>query len=92
MSGYTEEMIALIDAEVKPLIAERDALFDENARLSARIAQLEAELTLLSNKAGAAVVRYRAALQRLTDSFKYSTEVVTIAREALDVPSDHVQL
>jgi hypothetical protein len=28
-------------------------------------------------------VRYRAALFRLTDSFKYSTEVVTIAREAL---------
>jgi hypothetical protein len=47
------------------------------------IDRLEAELALLSDKACAAVVAYRAALAKLTDSFKYSTEVVTIAREAL---------
>ena len=45
---------------------------------------LAAELALLSDKSCAAVVAYRAALTQLTDSFKYSTEVVTIARNALE--------
>jgi hypothetical protein len=45
---------------------------------------LAAELALLSKKACAAVVIYRTALTKLTDSFKYSTEVVTIARQALE--------
>lgn len=48
---------------------------------------LKRELALLSDKACAAVYRYRQALQRLTDSFKYSTEVVSIAREALSEPA-----
>lgn len=43
-----------------------------------------AELALLSDKACAAVVHYRTALNKLTDSFKYSAEVVTIARDALE--------
>lgn len=55
----------------------------EVAKMEAERDALAAELTLLSDKACAAVVHYRAALMRLTDSFKYSTEVVTIAREAL---------
>lgn len=40
--SYTEEMIAEIDREVKPLIAERDALFDDNEKLWAYIVKLEA--------------------------------------------------
>lgn len=40
--SYTEEMIAEIEREVKPLIAERDAIFDENAKLAAYIIRLEA--------------------------------------------------
>ena len=48
-----------------------------------RIRALEADLAALSDKACAAVLIYRTALSKLTDSFKYSTEVVTIAREAL---------
>ena len=59
---------------------DTEALVDEAVN---RIAQLESELALLSDKACAAVLVYRTALAKLTDSFKYSTEVVTIARNAL---------
>jgi hypothetical protein len=51
--------------------------------LAAKVAALEADRDLLSQKACEAVLHYRTALGKLTDSFKYSTEVVTIAREAL---------
>jgi hypothetical protein len=49
---------------------------------------LAADLAQLSEKACAAVLAYRAALNKLTDSFKYSTEVVTIARTALATPQE----
>lgn len=52
--------------------------------LASRFDALAAELALLSDKACAAVVHYRTALNKLTDSFKYSAEVVTIARDALE--------
>lgn len=59
------------------------ALESSYALLVSEHERTEAELKLLSDKACKAVVGYRAALGKLTDSFKYSTEVVTIAREAL---------
>jgi shikimate kinase len=75
-----------------------DRLTSDKARLAAEMAEnedklgdtvnerdaLAAELDTLSAKACAAVVVYRTALTKLTDSFKYSTEVVTIARQALE--------
>lgn len=39
--SYTEEIFAAIDREVKPLIAERDALFEDNARLSKWVEDLQ---------------------------------------------------
>jgi hypothetical protein len=39
--SYAETMIAAIEAEVKPLIAERDALFEDNARLSKWVSDLQ---------------------------------------------------
>jgi hypothetical protein len=62
--------------------------YDERARLRDRVRALEAELNALSDKACASVLVYRAALNRLTDSFKYSAEVVTIARGALAKSAD----
>lgn len=56
MSYYTQEMIDLIDAEMKPIIAERDALFDENERLSNRIERLEALLRKYMETDGGAEV------------------------------------
>ena len=52
-------------------------------QLMSDTARLQEELKLLSDKSCAAVVRYRAALAKLADGFKYPTEVVAIAREAL---------
>jgi hypothetical protein len=41
MSSYTEEMISLIDAELKPIIAERDELFSRNESLERYVKLLE---------------------------------------------------
>ena len=79
------ERIAALEAERKQhaeLMSEEtrqiDGFHEEVPKLLERIRALEADLALLSDKACTAVVRYRTALQRLTDSFKYSTEVVTM--------------
>lgn len=69
----------LADDLRKDSLALMKLLADEKRKSEA----LTAELALLSDKACAAVVAYRAALGKLTDGFKYPTEVVTIARNAL---------
>jgi hypothetical protein len=78
--------------EMSKLKLEADHYALRCGQLERRVRELEAELAMLSDKACAAVAGYRAALARLTDSFKYSTEVVTIAREALATSETPVQV
>jgi hypothetical protein len=71
------------EAAYRELVVQRDTLAASLDRLTSDKARLAAELAALSEKACTAVLVYRAALVQLTNGYKYSTEVCTIAREAL---------
>jgi hypothetical protein len=69
--GLTNALMVLA-GDYDRLDRDCDGYIEDRDALAARLAEHEAEVAAL-----------KAALTRLTDSFKYSTEVVTIAREAL---------